>query len=123
MAYKYDVDFFVVALQEQVQKDKEPLGQVLDFLCHGPGYIHQTKHHRACRGYRLLDEVVISEVEIVEKRNLIQAPLQPLQLGFYFSDAVFGPCLQGDRFEFFVQCLYLAPDGAAERDAPGVCAA
>ncbi len=60
--------------------DEEAFREILDVLRHRTRYIHQAEHHGAGRRRWLLDHIVVAQVEVIEKRNLVQAPLSPFEL-------------------------------------------
>jgi hypothetical protein len=111
----------VVALQEQIEQQKEALGDLLHVLVHRTGDIHQAEHHRLGAGLRLFGVEVVAQVVAVEKRNLLQPRLQLGDLLVQFTDA---PLEQGglrraqQRLTRVEQLLQLCPQWCADGDAP-----
>src|SRR5690606_3613487 len=98
------------------------LRQVLDLLRHGAGDVHEAEHDGIARRQRLLHEVVVAQVEVVEERYVVESPLQPVELVPDLARAIERCGWLAERFELLAQRLHLPLDRPGEGDAPGVCA-
>ncbi|MNE09758.1 hypothetical protein D3C80_1024450 [compost metagenome] len=121
MADEHHFDLVVITLEEQVQQDEKTLGDVLGGLGHGPGNVHQAKHHRLGAGVGLLDQQVVLQVEGVEKWHTIDTCAQTFDFCFYFLNIteVIG-FFQLQAGEFFLGQAQFSTAAARQGDAPGM---
>ena len=122
MADEDDIDLLVAALQEQMQQDEEPLGEILLVLAHRARHVHQAEHDRLGAGLGLRLEALVAQIERIDIGDDALAPLELLQL-----DAQLGQALQHarvalalglQRLQLLAHRLDLVVHGTLERHAP-----
>ena len=80
VADEHEVDFAVLARQEQVQQREEALGEVLLVLVHRRRHVHQAEHHGARDRLRPPDAIAVAQVRLVDERQLAAPARRGAQL-------------------------------------------
>ena len=90
----------VLTLQEKVQEDEEPLGEILLVLAHGAGDIHQAEHDGLGARHRALVKTVIADVDRIDESHHPALPFEAFDLlieienTLAFSNVKIVSCLQ-----------------------------
>ena len=118
MANVNHVDIAVTARQEQVQQDVEAFRDILGFLVHRAGDVHQAEHYRLRGRLGALHEIIETHIEGIDKRNLANALAQRFDFLAQFGDSrrVGAGIFQGLQLRF--QFVQAAARFGAHGDAP-----
>ena len=88
MADEHDVHPVIFALQEQVQQDEEPLGEILFAFAHRGRNVHQAEHDRLRAGNGHAREPVVANVDRIDEGNRPLQAFEPLDVAEQLRDAL-----------------------------------